>query len=139
MYVRGAQTFADMTNVSKDMRAELEQHFTVDRPEVVTEQISNDGTRKWLMEFADGQKAETVFIPETDRVVVQGVNIVTKHVKPSRENPQGGIQKREAPIHLSNVMLADPKTGDPTRVRFKTLESGTKVRVAVKSGEQIDK
>lgn len=78
-------------------------------------------------------------IPETDRVVVQGVNIVTKHVKPSRENPQGGIQKREAAIHLSNVMLADPKTGDPTRVRFKTLESGTKVRVAVKSGEQIDK
>ncbi len=78
-------------------------------------------------------------ILETDRVVVQGVNIVTKHVKPSRENPQGGIQKREAPIHLSNVMLADPKTGDPTRVRFKTLESGTKVRVAVKSGEQIDK
>jgi large subunit ribosomal protein L24 len=78
-------------------------------------------------------------IPEDDRVVVQGVNIVTKHVKPSRENPQGGIQKREAPIHLSNVMLADPKSGDPTRVRFKTLESGTKVRVAVKSGEQIDK
>jgi ribosomal protein L24 len=58
-------------------------------------------------------------------VVVQGVNIVTKHVKPSRENPQGGIQKREAPIHISNVMLADPETGDPTRVRFKTLESGT--------------
>jgi large subunit ribosomal protein L24 len=78
-------------------------------------------------------------IPDDDRVVVQGVNVVTKHVKPSRENPQGGIQKREAPIHLSNVMLADPKTGDPTRVRFKTLENGTKVRVAVKSGEQIDK
>ena len=78
-------------------------------------------------------------IPEDDRVVIQGVNIVTKHVKPSRENPQGGIQKREAAIHLSNVMLADPKSGDPTRVRFKTLESGTKVRVAVKSGEQIDK
>ncbi len=76
---------------------------------------------------------------EDDRVIVQGVNIVTKHVKPSRENPQGGIQKREAAIHLSNVMLADPKSGDPTRVRFKTLESGTKVRVAVKSGEQIDK
>lgn len=73
------------------------------------------------------------------RVVVQGVNIVTKHVKPSRENPQGGITKREAPIHISNVMLADPKSGDPTRVRFKTLENGTKVRIAVKSGEQIDK
>jgi large subunit ribosomal protein L24 len=78
-------------------------------------------------------------IPEDERVVVQGVNIVTKHVKPSRENPQGGIQKREAAIHISNVMLADPKSGDPTRVRFQTLESGTKVRVAVKSGEQIDK
>ena len=78
-------------------------------------------------------------LPEDERVVVQGVNIVTKHVKPSRENPQGGIQKREAAIHISNVMLADPKSGDPTRVRFKTLESGTKVRVAVKSGEQIDK
>lgn len=78
-------------------------------------------------------------IPDDDRVVIQGVNIVTKHVKPSRENPQGGIQKREAAIHISNVMLADPKSGDPTRVRFQTLESGTKVRVAVKSGEQIDK
>jgi len=76
---------------------------------------------------------------DDDRVIVQGVNIVTKHVKPSRENPQGGIQKQEAAIHISNVMLADPKSGDPTRVRFKTLESGTKVRVAVKSGEQIDK
>ena len=76
---------------------------------------------------------------EVDRVVIQGVNIVTTHVKPSRENPQGGIQKREAPIHLSNVMLADPKSGDPTRVRFQTLENGTKVRIAVKSGEQIDK
>ncbi len=76
---------------------------------------------------------------DDDRVIVQGVNIVTKHVKPSRETPQGGIQKREAAIHISNVMLADPKSGDPTRVRFKTLESGTKVRVAVKSGEQIDK
>lgn len=76
---------------------------------------------------------------DDDRVIVQGVNIVTKHVKPSRENPQGGIQKREAAIHISNVMLADPQSGDPTRVRFKTLEGGTKVRVAVKSGEQIDK
>ena len=72
MYVRGAQTFADMTNVSKDMRAELEQHFTVDRPEVVTEQISNDGTRKWLLRLpGDGvgraHEVECVYIPETDR------------------------------------------------------------------------
>jgi large subunit ribosomal protein L24 len=76
--------------------------------------------------------------PKQDRVVVQGVNVVTKHVKPTRDNPQGGIVQREAPIHLSNVMLADPATGDPTRVRFQTLESGRKVRVAIKSGQQID-
>lgn len=74
-------------------------------------------------------------IPDSDRVVVQGINVVTKHVKPSRQNPQGGIQKREAPIHLSNVMLVDPESNEPTRVRFKILESGRKVRIAVKSGQ----
>ncbi len=78
-------------------------------------------------------------IPKTERVIVQGVNIVTKHVKPTRDNPQGGIVKREAAIHISNVQLADPATGDPTRVRIQTLESGRKVRVAAKSGQQIDK
>ncbi|WP_024575569.1 MULTISPECIES: 23S rRNA (adenine(2503)-C(2))-methyltransferase RlmN [unclassified Afipia] len=73
MYVRGARSFADMTNVSKDMRAELEQHFTVDRPEVVAEQISNDGTRKWLLRLPSGHaserphEVECVYIPETDR------------------------------------------------------------------------
>src|SRR6185369_14019059 len=73
MYFRGARSFAEMTNVSKDMRAELEQHFTVDRPEVVAEQISSDGTRKWLLRLPSGdalQKAhevECVYIPETDR------------------------------------------------------------------------
>jgi 23S rRNA (adenine2503-C2)-methyltransferase len=73
MYFRGAKSFAEMTSVSKEMRAELEQHFTVDRPEVVAEQISNDGTRKWLLRLPSGdsfQKAhevECVYIPETDR------------------------------------------------------------------------
>lgn len=77
-------------------------------------------------------------IPDANRVVIQGVNIVTKHVSPSRQNPQGGITRREAPMHLSNVMLADPQSGEPTRVRFKILESGRKVRIAVRSGQQID-
>ena len=77
-------------------------------------------------------------IPEKQRVVVEGVNVVTKHNKPTRQNQRGGIERKEAPIHLSNVMLADPQTGEPTRVRFQVLESGQKVRVAVKSGEQID-
>ena len=77
-------------------------------------------------------------IPEKQRVVVEGVNVVTKHNKPTRQNQRGGIERKEAPIHLSNVMLADPQTGEPTRVRFQVLESGQKVRVAVKSGEQLD-
>lgn len=77
-------------------------------------------------------------LPKQQKVVVEGVNLVTKHVKPTRENQRGGLQRFEAPIHLSNVMLADPKTGEATRVRIHTLESGRKVRVAVKSGEQID-
>lgn len=73
MYFRGAENFAAMTSISKDMRAELEQHFTVDRPEVVAEQISNDGTRKWLLRLPSGDKVERahevecVYIPETDR------------------------------------------------------------------------
>jgi 23S rRNA (adenine2503-C2)-methyltransferase len=73
MYVRGAQEFEAMTSISKDMRKELEQHFTVDRPEVVAEQISNDGTRKWLLRLPSGDKVERahevecVYIPETDR------------------------------------------------------------------------
>ncbi|HKU05663.1 MAG TPA: 23S rRNA (adenine(2503)-C(2))-methyltransferase RlmN [Bradyrhizobium sp.] len=73
MYFRGAKSFAEMTNVSKDMRAELEKHFTVDRPEVVAEQISSDGTRKWLLRLPSGDnvekphEVECVYIPETDR------------------------------------------------------------------------
>jgi 23S rRNA (adenine2503-C2)-methyltransferase len=73
MYFRGARNFDEMTSISKDTRAELAQHFTVDRPEVVAEQISNDGTRKWLLRLPSGdsfQKAhevECVYIPETDR------------------------------------------------------------------------
>jgi len=76
--------------------------------------------------------------PKKDRVLVEGVNIVKKHSKPSQENPQGGILSIEAPIHVSNVMLIDPKTGEPTRVGY-TTENGKKVRVAKKSGEVLDK
>lgn len=78
-------------------------------------------------------------MPSDDKILVEGVNVITKHIKPSQRNPQGGRVKREAPIHISNVMLADPKDGKPTRVKIKTLESGERVRVASRSGEQIDK
>src|SRR6478735_1321019 len=73
IYVRGAQNFAEMTSISKEMRAQLEAHFTVARPEVVAEQISNDGTRKWLLRLPSGDsrerphEVECVYIPETDR------------------------------------------------------------------------
>ena len=77
-------------------------------------------------------------MPSDDKILVEGVNVITKHSKPSQRNPQGGRVKREAPIHISNVMLADPKDGKPTRVKIKTLESGERVRVAARSGEQID-
>ncbi|WP_379971399.1 50S ribosomal protein L24 [Ectobacillus sp. sgz5001026] len=76
--------------------------------------------------------------PKQNRVIVEGVNIVKKHSKPSQMNPQGGIQTKEAPIHVSNVMPLDPKTGEPTRVGYKEVD-GQKVRVAVKSGESLDK
>ena len=69
-------------------------------------------------------------------MLVEGVNIVKKHSKPTQANPQGGIISQEAPIHVSNVMLFDPKSGEPTRVGYK-VEDGKKVRVAKKSGEII--
>jgi large subunit ribosomal protein L24 len=76
-------------------------------------------------------------LPKDGKVVVGGVNIAARHRKPTQDNPQGGIERREAPMAISKVGLADPKTGKPTRVRFETKD-GNKVRVAVKSGEKID-
>lgn len=75
--------------------------------------------------------------PKKDRVVVEGLNLVKRHTKPSQNNPQGGIITKEAAIHVSNVMLVDPETGKPTRVRTVRQADGTKVRVAVKSGKAI--
>ncbi|MFM1654472.1 50S ribosomal protein L24 [Brevibacillus sp. B_LB10_24] len=77
--------------------------------------------------------------PKKDRVLVEGVNLVKKHTRPSQANPQGGIVTQEAAIHVSNVSLIDPKSGQPTRVGYKVLDNGKKVRVAKKSGEVIDK
>ncbi|GKW47625.1 MULTISPECIES: 50S ribosomal protein L24 [unclassified Planococcus (in: firmicutes)] len=77
-------------------------------------------------------------LPKKDRVLVEGINIIKKHTKPNQANPQGGIVSQEAAIHVSNVMLLDPKSGEPTRVGYK-VEDGKKVRVAKKSGEKLDK
>ena len=74
---------------------------------------------------------------EKMRAIVEGVNIVTKSAKPSAKNPQGGFVKVEAPIHISNLSLIDPKSGKPTRIAIKVNEDGKKVRIAQKSGEEI--
>ena len=76
-------------------------------------------------------------MPKEGKVVVEGVNVAARHRKPSQANPQGGIDRFEAPMAISKVAVADPKTGKATRVRFETKD-GKKVRVAVKSGETID-
>ena len=75
-------------------------------------------------------------LPEDDKVIVEGVNVKKRHVKPNAKMPQGGTVEREAPIHACKVMPVDPTTGAPTRVRIK-VEDGKKVRVAVKSGAPI--
>jgi len=76
--------------------------------------------------------------PRENRVLVEGVNMVKRHTRPSQANPQGGIIEREAPIHVSNVMHIDPKSGNPTRIGYKVLDNGKKVRIAKKSGQEID-
>ncbi len=73
-------------------------------------------------------------IIDKNRAIVEGVNMIKKHTKPSAENPQGGIVEKEAPIHVSNLALVDPKSGKPTRVGYK-VEGEKKVRYAKKSGE----
>lgn len=72
-----------------------------------------------------------------DRAIVEGINMVSKHTKPSAKNPQGGIVKQEAPIHISNLNIVDPKTGAPTRIGRRKNEEGKSVRYSKKSGEEI--
>ena len=84
-----------------------------------------------------GKEGEVVRVmPQDNKAIVEGVNMVSKHTKPSAKNPQGGIVKTEAPIHISNLALVDPKSGKATRVGYK-MEDGKKVRVSKKSGEAI--
>ena len=79
----------------------------------------------------------TKSFPKDSKVIVSGVNIATRHRKATQTNPQGGLERSEAPMHVSKVAIEDPKTGKPTRVRFE-IKDGKKVRVAVKSGEVIN-
>ena len=85
-----------------------------------------------------GRRGEVLAVmPKDNRALVQGVNMVKRHQKPRGLNQPGGIQEKEAPIHLSNLALLDPSSDKPTRIGFRTLEDGKKVRVAKRSGEVI--
>ncbi len=77
-----------------------------------------------------------VFVKDK-KAIVEGVNIISKHTKPSTKTPQGGIIKQEAPIHISNLNVVDPKTGKPTRIGRRRNDQGKLVRYSKKSGEEI--
>ena len=76
-------------------------------------------------------------IPRKSQVVVEGVNVRKRHQAPSQKNPEGGIVSFEAPIHVSNVMLIDPSSDEPTRFRIRVDKDGTKERISVRSGNPI--
>jgi large subunit ribosomal protein L24 len=85
-----------------------------------------------------GQEGKVLEVfPEKQRAIVEGVNMVSKHTKPNAESPQGGIIKKEAPIHISNLNVKDPSTGKPARVGRKLNDAGKLVRYSKKSGEEI--
>ncbi len=92
-----------------------------------------------------GSKGKVLKVyPKEERVIIEGVNIHKKHTKPNQKNPQGGIVEKEAPIHVSNVMVIDPKSNEPTRIGKKVIideKTGKQVRVRVSksSGEMLDK
>jgi large subunit ribosomal protein L24 len=85
-----------------------------------------------------GQQGKVLeVIVSKERAIVEGVNLISKHTKPNAKHPQGGIVKKEAPIHISNLQLVDPASGKPTRIGRRLSEKGKLVRYAKKSGEEI--
>jgi large subunit ribosomal protein L24 len=99
--------------------------------------VKGDRVRVIRGNFRDLEGTVLRILRDQDRVVVEGVNMRKKHMSPSQANPEGGIVSMEMPVHISNVMLIDPATGDPSRVRARLEEDGTKERIAVKSGNPI--
>jgi len=85
-----------------------------------------------------GQKGRVLEVNrEKERAIVEGINMISKHTKPNAKSPNGGIVKKEAPIHISNLMLIDPSTGAPSRIGRKLNQKGKLVRYSKKSGEEI--
>ena len=101
--------------------------------------IKKDDTVVVIAGTSKGKEGKVIKIfPATNRVIVEGVNLISKHTKPNAANPQGGIVKQEAAIHISNLMIVDPKSGEATRVGRKIDEkTGKLMRFSKKSGEVI--
>ena len=85
-----------------------------------------------------GQRGRVLHVwPKKERVLVEGINTVRRHTRPNPNNQQGGIVEKEAPLHVSNLMIVDSQTDERTRIRIQRLEDGSRVRIAQKSGEQL--
>nr|Q07VN5.1 RecName: Full=Dual-specificity RNA methyltransferase RlmN; AltName: Full=23S rRNA (adenine(2503)-C(2))-methyltransferase; AltName: Full=23S rRNA m2A2503 methyltransferase; AltName: Full=Ribosomal RNA large subunit methyltransferase N; AltName: Full=tRNA (adenine(37)-C(2))-methyltransferase; AltName: Full=tRNA m2A37 methyltransferase [Rhodopseudomonas palustris BisA53] len=137
IYVRGATDFAQMTSISKELRAQLAEHFTVDRPEVVTEQISNDGTRKWLLRLPSGQagerahEVECVYIPETDRgtLCVSSQVGCTLNCSFCHTGTQKLVRNLTAGEIVGQVMVAKDRLGDWPMAVASTQDAGENNRL----------
>jgi large subunit ribosomal protein L24 len=101
--------------------------------------VKGDRVRVIRGNYRDQEGTVLRILPDRDRVVVEGVNMRKKHMRPTQANPDGGIVSMEMPVHVSNVMLVDPATDQASRIRIRVEEDGTKERIAVKSGNPIPK
>ena len=120
------------------MRPDADEPYVIDFGEFDCGHVdfTNPAAAAW---FEAGRTGEVIQVmPKESRALVRGINMVRRHQKQSATQ-EGGVISKEAPIHLSNIALADPKDGKPTRVGFKFLEDGRKVRYAKRSGEIIDR
>ena len=109
------------------------------KPQRVKIRIRRDDQVRVISGPHKGQEGKVLAVfPEKNRVLVENVNVIRKSQRPTQENPRGGYREMETPIHASNVMVLDPQSGEPTRIGMKFLEDGRKVRIARKSGAQLD-
>jgi large subunit ribosomal protein L24 len=128
----------------------INKYRKTDRPRAVNRKRHQDNAERVRLHVSKGDTVRVVrgddkgkegkiirVYPKTGRVTIEGVNIVKRHRRARTPDEQSGIVDFPAPVHASNVMLIDPKSGDPTRVRRRIDEDGTKERIAVKSGEAI--
>lgn len=108
-------------------------------PKGVTRIVSGDRVRVIRGNHRDAEGSVLRILRDSNRVVIQGVNMRKRHVRPTQENPEGGIITSEGSIHLSNVMLIEPSSGDASRVRMRVEPDGFKERIAVKNGNPVPK